>query len=60
MTRKYANANPRDVREELQASLQEAHRLVFLHTMLDTLQAAATLDEVKTLLITYIEWKEGA
>lgn len=59
MTRKYAARQPLDVRAELHCSLQEASRLVFLHTLLDRMEMVDDVRQLVSLLTTYIEWKEG-
>lgn len=59
MPRRYATMDTRAVRDERQCSLQEAKHLHLVSAILDEIEAADSVDRLKTILLTYVSWKEG-
>lgn len=59
MPRKYATMSVRAIRDERQCSLQEARHLAFVSVLLDEVEDAQSVNHLKHVLLTYIQWKEG-
>jgi hypothetical protein len=59
MLRRYATMDVRAIREERQCSVQEAHHLLFVSAMLDQIEDARSVTQLKSILLTYVQWKEG-
>jgi hypothetical protein len=47
------------IRNERQCSLQEAKHLGFVSALLDEIEEATTVTQLRAALLTYISWKEG-
>lgn len=59
MSRKYSGMTPKQIRDELECSVQEAKTLFVTSNLLDGVEAAVTVQELRKALSEFITMQTG-
>lgn len=59
MRREYSNFEPRDLRNQLECGIEEAKKIVKTSRLLDALEEAKTIDDLRSLFMCFITMQTG-